>query len=1714
MATTFDSGTVHTYTQNTWAFSDVVAGADGKFYLAHKDDGHSGIEVMQWNGSAWIEYASFSAGEAAASTLSDDLDLVIDASGNLHIVFRHETGSGTTSDRGVKYGVFNGSTWSFSKIESASDPSGWKNYDDPSLAVDANGVAHVAYRYTEAATHTDYLKYATNSGGTWSTQVLATGTPGTGTGEIHDPWVAIAADGSVNVTFIKEDDQNEVHGNLYFTAKSSGGSFSTPSRVINAVAEGFETVGQSAMDAEGKIHNVFYEDVYDQSGNLVSSTLYDYTNVSGTWVKQPVLTSTTNFLDALGYQDTGTTEYLLVREWNDAFAVTGARIYYRHEGSTWTAGNAVPIDLTSTEVVMAVGADGTVMIITEDSSLRNVNFLVGDAIPPDTTPPVAPSAPDLVAASDSGVSNADNLTNDTTPTFTGSGAEAGATVRLYANDVEVGSTTADASGNWNVTSSARPEGTYTFTARVEDLAGNLGPASSGLSVTIDTLAPAVAITSNKSTLKAGETATITFTFSEDPGATFTWSGSSGDVTVTGGTLGAISGTGLTRTATFTPAANTDSGTASITVAAGSYADRAGNFGTGGMTPSLTFDTKPPAAPSAPDLDIGSDTGSSSTDDVTRDTTPTFSGTAEAGATVRLYANGTQVGSATADGSGKWSITTSALAAGSHTITARAMDAAGNLGQLSDSVTVFIDTTAPATRIDDAALLNDTGPSGSDFVTRTAAQNIGGTLSAPLANGEAVYVSLDNGATWTAASTSVGSSVWSLMGVMLSGSNTLHVKVTDLAGNDGPVYTRAYVLDTVAPSVAVNSVHFSSDTGSSSTDLVTNTAAQTISGTLSADLAAGDTVYVSLDGGTSWTAAAVDGSRTWSLAGQTLVSSNTVAVKVTDLAGNDGPVYSTGYVLDTAAPAAPSAPDLTDASDSGVSTTDNWTNVTTPTLTGTAENGSIVTLYNGATAVGSGVAVGGVWTISTAGLGSGTHQIAAITRDAAGNVSSASSSLVVTVDTDAPIAVPSSSTPADDVTGIAPDSNIVLRFDSPVEIGTGGSIILYNVTDGTVVETLPYNSASITGWGSATLTIDPASLMPGGKTIAVMWSGSAFQDRAGNFVAANATNTFYNFTVKEDPQAPTATNLTQTVEFLEDGGPVTLGDIVITDANSGETVTATLALSEPAAGSLSIGAYGSAISTYDAATGVWTVTGAVADVNAALADVAFTSSSDWSQTITIATRIRDAAGTGPADGTITLSATARNDAPTSGNGTVTLLEDSPYVFKATDFAFADPVDAPAPNAFLSIVIDALPGRGELTLNGAAVVAGQEVSLADIVGGKLVFTPGTNEHGAGLAYSSFAFRVRDNGGTANGGINTSAPYTMRIDVAAVNDPAVVGGDLTGSVQEDAVTIATGVVTVSDVDAGEAGFQAMADAHGTYGTFAFDHLTGRWTYLLDNSSPTVQSLQEGQTRQETFTVRTIDGTEQIIAVLVNGTGDTNGTVADQTISGGAGQDILFGGAGSDHLFGRAGNDRLDGGSGSDTVSGGSGNDRVYGGSGNDRVSGGSGADKVYGGSGHDQVYGNAGNDRLYGDTGNDRLFGGSGHDIVFGGSGRDTISGGSGDDRIYGGLGADVLSGGAGSDSFVFDTKLGKGEVDTIQDFNPWEDRILIDDTIFKSVGGRGALDWNAFQWGDKAFGAEVRILYDFATGALLYDADGNGSAAAVKFAKVDPWLWLTYDNFRII
>jgi hypothetical protein len=302
----------------------------------------------------------------------------------------------------------------------------------------------------------------------------------------------------------------------------------------------------------------------------------------------------------------------------------------------------------------------------------------------------------------------------------------------------------------------------------------------------------------------------------------------------------------------------------------------------------------------------------------------------------------------------------------------------------------VDTSAPAGAVS-AAFSADTGTSDSDLVTKVAAQDIRGVLSGALEKGETVFVSLDDGANWAAAQTQGGN--WSLAGQALDGSNTLKVVVRDTAGNESAVFSAAYQLDTTAPAINFSGLALSKDSGASASDFVTNAAAQSISASLSAAPSATDKVWGSLDGGATWTDI-TDKVAGTSLAwdGVTLGASSTIVLKVSDLAGNDGPGGSRAYTLDTGAPAAPTVTPLAAAANA-------------PTLTGTAQvqaGESLTVSVGGATYAVT--PAGGNWSLNlgTAAPSAGTLSIApgnvytvtATVTDTAGNNRSATGELQI------------------------------------------------------------------------------------------------------------------------------------------------------------------------------------------------------------------------------------------------------------------------------------------------------------------------------------------------------------------------------------------------------------------------------------------------------------------------------------------------------------------------------------------------------------------------------------------------------------------------------------------------------------------------------------------------------------------------------------------------
>ncbi|MEI7514165.1 MAG: Ig-like domain-containing protein [Betaproteobacteria bacterium] len=318
-----------------------------------------------------------------------------------------------------------------------------------------------------------------------------------------------------------------------------------------------------------------------------------------------------------------------------------------------------------------------------------------------------------------------------------------------------------------------------------------------------------------------------------------------------------------------------------------------------------LDTVAPATPTVAVSALTNDNTPTAT--VTFNTTATDGTAVVAGDTLTFKAGSTTVASATLTSAditlGYKALTASTLGDGSYSVTAVIADQAGN-SVTSALSAVTVDTTAPTLTVSGVVLSADTGTSATDLTTQTAAQTISATLSAALSTGDILYGSVDGGSTWTTITSMASGTAISWTGATLSGSNSIVFKVTDLAGNTGSsTGSTAYVLDTTAPTLTVSGVVLSADTGTSATDLTTQTAAQTISATLSAALSTGDILYGSVDGGSTWTTITSMASGTAiSWTGATLSGSNSIVFKVTDLAGNTGSsIGSTSYVVDTTAP---------------------------------------------------------------------------------------------------------------------------------------------------------------------------------------------------------------------------------------------------------------------------------------------------------------------------------------------------------------------------------------------------------------------------------------------------------------------------------------------------------------------------------------------------------------------------------------------------------------------------------------------------------------------------------------------------------------------------------------------------------------------------------------------------------------------------------------------
>ncbi|ENN8439070.1 BapA/Bap/LapF family large adhesin [Enterobacter kobei] len=660
-------------------------------------------------------------------------------------------------------------------------------------------------------------------------------------------------------------------------------------------------------------------------------------------------------------------------------------------------------------------------------------------------------------------------TNDNQPTLTGTGA-VGDTISVYNNGTLLGSAVVGNTGTWSFTPpSPLAEGTHVLTIRETDPAGNQSAPSAGFTVVVDTVSTTPVITNVTDDVGNSATTVVSGTPTNDATPTLSGTAEANSVVTIfdGGTqIGVVTADG-TGAWTFTPDTALAEGSHSFTAQA---TDPQGNVSAVSGAWSVVVDL---TAPTVPTLDTVNDnvpggiTGNLTSGQVTNDSTPTIGGTGQAGSTIHIMNNGTQIGTAIVDGSGNWSFTpTTPLVDGSYALRVYATDVAGNASANSSVFTFTVDTAGPVVPvvtsvIDDIAPVTGTLTSGN--TTNDARPTFNGTGDV----GSTVHVIVDGNEIGTAVVNAQGNWTFTPGSDLSDGPHAITFNATDAAGNTGST-TAPFNLtvDTGVPSAPVISTA-ADNVGSVQTPLSSGQSTDDTTPTLNGTATANATVTVYENGQPIGTAQA-DGTGAWSFTPSTPLSSgsHTWTATVTDAAGNVSPA-SPGFtlVVDTTAPNAPVISQAIDdvGSITGPLTSGQTTDDTVPRLVGTSEPFATVNIYEGTTLVGTGTADGtGNWSIVlNTTLATGAHSFTAQAIDAAGNTSVSSASFSLTIDTTPP-ALPVLTSILDDVgnaptpvanggltndaqptlSGTAEAGSTVKIFDNGVQIGsvtaTGGA----------------------------------------------------------------------------------------------------------------------------------------------------------------------------------------------------------------------------------------------------------------------------------------------------------------------------------------------------------------------------------------------------------------------------------------------------------------------------------------------------------------------------------------------------------------------------------------------------------------------------------------------------------------------------------------------------
>ncbi|MFB4741393.1 Ig-like domain-containing protein [Enterobacter hormaechei subsp. steigerwaltii] len=703
-------------------------------------------------------------------------------------------------------------------------------------------------------------------------------------------------------------------------------------------------------------------------------------------------------------------------------APTGQTVTITLNGKTYTA--TVQNDGTWSYTVGSADvtalADGGSYVIN-----AQVSNAIGNSASDNHTVTVDLTAPSMGISIDSlqndtGLSANDFITNDSQVVVNGS-----LTAQLGNNEkaqisLDGGTTWIDLTvtgTTWRYTDGRTlTDGTYQYQVRVIDNAGNVG-ATDSQDVVIDLTKPAAA--------------TITVdSVSQDTGLSDSDFITSDNQISLKGTLGAALGSGdhaqisLDGGATWTDVSVSGLSWTYVdgrTLADGDYnyqlrvIDDAGNI-SATTSQVVTIDTVAPDASKTIAIDsISDDTGLSSSDFITNDTSLTLHGSLGATLADGEYAQISIDGGVTwqnviVTGNSWYYVDGRTLGNQTYDYYVRVVDAAGNVGA-SAHQQVTVDTVAPDAAITVTVdnITVDTGFDNNDFLTSSTSYTLNGTLGAELGAGEYVQVSMDGGTTWVYAT--VSGTRWSYNDTrtLADGDYRYQVRVVDQAGNVGATTTQDVTVDTQAPQYGITIDSISEDTGQSGSDFITMDTSLTINGSLGSALASDERVQISLDCGNTWIDTTVTNQR-WSYTDTRDLADGdyTYQVRIIDQAGNVGSTSSQVVTVDTTPPdTVGTVVSYTDGEGERTGTygasvaTDDTSPLINGTLNRAPEDGEIVQLYRDGILLGQVTMNGSAsWSYQDNGLLDGNHTYILRVTDKAGNYTE-SDGFVLNVDTSIP-----------------------------------------------------------------------------------------------------------------------------------------------------------------------------------------------------------------------------------------------------------------------------------------------------------------------------------------------------------------------------------------------------------------------------------------------------------------------------------------------------------------------------------------------------------------------------------------------------------------------------------------------------------------------------------------------------------------------------------------